>query len=137
MIENINEKTGEIIEFHTRFTTVPDAGEHYEPGTSMTDATQFEPIQSLIQRIVRPRTDLVWSDEEDPTDIPGFDLVDIPDVLDHVNSVVAEQMTPQDGASQSETQSTTGANPANGLTDKANSLDNRGSVTEAKNEKAE
>lgn len=91
MIENINEKTGEIIEFHTRFTTVPDAGEHYEPGTSMTDATQFEPIQSLIQRIVRPRTDLVWSDEEDPTDIPGFDLVDVPDVLDHVSSVVAEQ----------------------------------------------
>lgn len=94
MIENINEKTGEIIEFHTRFTTVPDAGEHYAPGTSMTDATQFEPIQSLIQRIVRPRTDLVWSDEEDPTDIPGFDLVDVSDVLDHVNSVnsvIAEQ----------------------------------------------
>lgn len=92
MIENINEKTGEVIEFRTRYNTVPDVGEHYEPGTSMTDATQYESIQSLIQRVVRPRTDLIWSeDDDDVVDTAGFDLADVPDVLDDVTSVVAEQ----------------------------------------------
>lgn len=92
MIENINEKTGEVIEFRTRYNTVPDVGEYYEPGTSMTDATQYESIQSLIQRVVRPRTDLIWSeDDDDFVDAAGFDLADVSDVLDDVASVVAEQ----------------------------------------------
>lgn len=96
MIECINENTGEIVEFHTRYNTVRDAGEQYQPGSSLTDVTQYEPIQSLIQRIIRPRSDLVWSEEVDPMDTPGFDLVDVPDVMDDVNSVIAKQDVPED-----------------------------------------
>lgn len=95
MIENINEMTGEVVEFHTRYSTVSDVGEQYVSGTSLTDATQYEPIQSLVERIIRPRSDLVWSEEIDPMDAPGFDLVDISDVMDDVNSVVAEQNVPE------------------------------------------
>lgn len=96
MIANVQEfdkDTGAItkaIVFHTRFNTVSEPGEHYEPNTSMTDATQFEPIQSLINRIVRPRGDLVYDELEDPTD--GADLADLSDIMDDVQaSIIAKQ----------------------------------------------
>lgn len=85
MKEFVNQFTGEILPFATRFSSEPDKGEHYEPGTSMTDATQYEPLQSLVGRIVRgtviPRTDIYYDENEDVTATPGFDLADAGEIL--------------------------------------------------------
>lgn len=85
MKEFVNPFTGEILPFATRFSAVPDKAEHYEAGTSMTDVTQYEPLQSLIGRIVRgtviPRTDIYYDEHEDVTAAPGFDLVDAGEIM--------------------------------------------------------
>lgn len=108
MIENINKRTGEVIEFFTKHTYTPDVPESYKDVVSAVDATSHEPLETMVKRVLRgqiiPRSDIYYDEHEDVTATPGFDLADTGDVL----ADVSEQLNA--GAGASEEQLTADAN---------------------------
>ena len=89
MIENVNERTGEVIEFFTKYTYTPDVAESYKDVVSAVDATSHEPLEVMVKRVLRgqviPRSDIYYDEHEDVTATPGFDLADVGDVMADVS----------------------------------------------------
>ena len=108
MVENVNKRTGEVIEFFTKYTYTPDVAESYKDVVSAVDATSYEPLEVLVKRILRgqviPRSDIYYDAHEDVTATPGFDLADVGDVMADVSDELNA------GASAGEEQLTADAN---------------------------
>uniref|UniRef100_A0AAU8B2V0 Uncharacterized protein n=1 Tax=Dulem virus 90 TaxID=3145801 RepID=A0AAU8B2V0_9VIRU len=102
MIENVNERTGEVVEFFTKYSYKSDEPKSFKDVVYQVDSTSHEPLEVMVKRVLRgqvlPRPDVYYDEHEDITETPGFDLADTGDIVSDLADMQAgeaseEQLT--------------------------------------------